>query len=105
MPHASSLARAALAVALAVASSATGAQAQACANRDLVVARLEERYGETLQSLGLNQNNSLVEVYASEETGTWTILLTRPDGVACLIAAGQMWDAAPRQARARGKDA
>jgi hypothetical protein len=55
--------------------------------------------------MGLHQNNTLLEVYASEETGTWTILVTRPDGVACLIAAGQMWDGTPAPARARGKDA
>lgn len=112
MPHASRLARAAVALGLAIATPGVEAQTlapieaqTACADRTQVVSRLEERYGETLQSMGLNQNNTVVEVYASEETGTWTILVTRPDGVACLIAAGQMWDGTPAPARARGKDA
>jgi hypothetical protein len=69
-----------------------------CADRADVVSRLAERYGETLQSMGLNQNNTILEVYASEETGTWTILLSRADGTACLVAAGQMWDGTPAQA-------
>jgi hypothetical protein len=30
----------------------------------------------------------LVELFASPETGSWTILVTRPDGVTCLLAAG-----------------
>lgn len=114
MPHASRLApaaaRAVVALGLAVATPAADAQtiapseAQAtCAERTQVVSRLEERYGETLQSMGLHQNNTVLEVFASEETGTWTILVTRADGVTCLIAAGQMWDGTP--AGPRGKDA
>jgi hypothetical protein len=110
MPHASRLARAAVALGLAVATPGAEAQtlapteAQAtCADRTQVVSRLEERYGETLQSMGLHQNNSVLEVFASEETGTWTILVTRADGVTCLIAAGQMWDGTPWGPR--GKDA
>lgn len=72
---------------------------QACAARDQVVRKLEERFGETLRSIGLHQSDGVVEVYSSEETGTWTILMTRPDGISCLISSGQMWeqDAAPLQ--------
>lgn len=71
------------------------AQAQsrtACAERSQVIARLAEKYGETLQSLGLHNNNAVVEVYASDSTGSWTILMTKPDGVACLVASGEMWE-------------
>jgi hypothetical protein len=31
----------------------------------------------------------VVEVYASSETGSWTIVVTRPGGPTCLVAAGQ----------------
>jgi hypothetical protein len=70
----------------------------ACADRDQLITRLEERYGETLQSVGLQHNNEVLEVYASDSTGTWTILVTHPDGNACLVASGQMWEklAAPQ---------
>jgi hypothetical protein len=63
------------------------------------VRKLEERFGETLRSVGLQQDENLVEVYSSERTGTWTILMTRPDGMTCLLASGQLWeqDAAPLQ--------
>jgi hypothetical protein len=106
MHQVSRLARAAVALGLALATPMAEAQTQTpCADRAQVVSRLEERYGETLQSMGLNQNNTVLEVYASEETGTWTILVSRADGTACLIAAGQMWDGTPAPARARGKDA
>ncbi len=65
---------------------------QACANRTQVVQRLEQRFGETLKSIGLHRDDAVVEVYSSEATGTWTILLTRTDGISCLLAAGQRWE-------------
>jgi hypothetical protein len=73
------------------------AQNPNCAEREQVVSRLAERYGETLQSMGLRGDNGVMEIYASEETGTWTILITGPDGMACMVAAGELWegDAAP----------
>ncbi len=64
----------------------------ACASRDLVAQRLAERFGETPRSTGLNRNDGLVEVFASDVTGTWTILKTMPDGVSCLLAAGRLWE-------------
>ena len=68
----------------------THAQAQAnCHPRDLVVTRLAERYGESRQSIGLAANNTVVEVFASLDTGTWTITVTRPGGPACLVASGE----------------
>ena len=69
------------------------AQGQAsCAQRDMIVERLASKYGESRQSAGLNQNNGMVEVFASEETGTWTILVTMPNGISCLMAAGKAWE-------------
>lgn len=68
------------------------AQVQPCAERDKVVQRLNNTYGETVRSMGLGANNGMMEVYASEETGTWTITVTMPDGQTCLIASGQAFE-------------
>lgn len=72
----------------------------ACARRDTVVRKLAENFGETLRSVGLHRSDGIVEIYSSDETGTWTILMTRPDGISCLMSSGQMWeqDATPLQA-------
>lgn len=67
------------------------AQGASCADRKLIVDRLSTKYGETRQSAGLNQNNGMVEVFASSDTGTWTILVTMPNGMSCLMAAGKAW--------------
>lgn len=76
----------------------------ACANRDLVVQQLAERYGESLQSMGLHGQGGVLEVWASDETGTWSILITSPDGKACMIAAGKMWEPDARPLGPQGKD-
>ncbi|MCK4711702.1 MAG: hypothetical protein KAT26_02350 [Marinosulfonomonas sp.] len=63
-----------------------------CGERDAVVARLANAYGETRQSIGLAANNAVIEVFASDETGTWTITVTTAGGVTCLIASGQAYE-------------
>ena len=74
---------------LALLVSATPAVAQQnCAPRDAIVNSLKAQYGETVQSSGLSEDGVLVEVYASDETGTWTITYTLPDGLTCLVASG-----------------
>ena len=87
---------------------ATQAVAQggaSCANRDLIVDRLETKYGERRQSAGLNQNNGMVEIFASDDTGTWTILVTMPNGMSCLMAAGKAWQGETAAVEAPGEGA
>lgn len=75
--------------------------AQHCAPRAAVVERLASQYGETRKSMGLGANNAVVEVYASEDTGTWTITVTMTSGITCLVASGlafeQLADVLPPQ--------
>ena len=63
-----------------------------CADRARVVERLATGYGESRQSIGLGANNSVIEVFASVETGTWTITVTTPAGLTCLVASGQAFE-------------
>ncbi len=76
-----------------------------CAPRDAVVTQLATRYGESRQSIGLGANNAMIEVFASTETGTWTILATRPSGVACIVAAGQAFETLAEALPGKGNDA
>lgn len=77
--------------ALCTVSSSVHAQ-QLCGPRQAVVDRLSNQYGETRRSMGLGTNNGVVEVYASDQTGTWTITITLPDGRTCLMAAGESYE-------------
>lgn len=90
----------------AIGSSAVEAQqSRNCAPRETVVDRLADGYGETRQSMGLGANNSVVEVFASEESGTWTITVTMPNGMTCLVASGQAFEELAEALPAKGNDA
>ncbi len=72
---------------------ATAQMNRNCGTRDHVVTRLADKYGETRRSMGLGANNQIVEIFASDETGTWTITVTMPTGMTCLVASGQAFEA------------
>ena len=67
-------------------------QQQNCGARKAVVDRLIEKYGESRQSIGMAPKGRVVEVFASPETGTWTITVTSPNGMMCLVASGQSYE-------------
>lgn len=82
------------AIALLAAVAPLGAEAQQnCAPRDAVLQRLAERYGESRRSIGLAPQGRVVEVFASGDSGSWTITVTLPNGVTCLVASGQAFEA------------
>lgn len=49
---------------------------------------LAKRYGEVQRSMGLVQDNTVMELYANEKTGTWTLTVTVQEGMTCFVAAG-----------------
>ena len=80
-------------------------QAQtACGSRDRIVERLAEKYGEQHRGSGLQDPSRLVEVWISQSTGTWTLLFTRADGLACIAASGSNWLDYPPRLAAAGVD-
>ena len=82
---------AAFATALTVAASTPAlAQAQNCAARETIVAKLAKTYAEEPVSLGVTAQGGLLEVLASPD-GTWTILVTLPNGPTCLMSHGDGW--------------
>jgi hypothetical protein len=78
--------------------------APACAVRKVVVGQLAERYQETRRGIGMTANASVLEVFASED-GSWTITVTLPSGMTCLVASGQGWEALAEDLPAKGDPA
>ena len=62
-----------------------------CTGRDDILKALGSKYSEAPVAMGLAANGTVLEVLASDG-GTWTIIFTRPNGVSCVVAAGQSWE-------------
>lgn len=73
-----------------------------CAPRDALVAQLEKSYGEILSARGLQGPNALIEVFASAESGSFTVLMSRPDGISCIVSTGTHWLPEPATAQKKG---
>lgn len=63
-----------------------------CGQHTKIIDVLEKRYGETARGIGVVSDKGVMQVYVSEEKGTWTILMTNPQGTTCLLAAGRGWE-------------
>lgn len=64
------------------------ADEQVCMSADEMKASLIDWYGERPVSEPSDNN---AQIWASAETGTWTMIKTHTDGSACVIAQGTDW--------------
>lgn len=75
---------------LALAGTAMAAQ-PVCSARSDILAKLANAYHEQPNSVAVTAEGSLLEVLTSSDDTTWSILITAPNGVSCLVAAGKDW--------------
>ena len=68
-----------------------------CGERQSFLSHLGKNYHEATTAMGLTSSGKVIEVLTSDK-GTWTIIVTNPDGRSCLIAAGEEWEAVKRVA-------
>ena len=61
-----------------------------CRARDGLLTQLEQKYGEVPVAIGV-ADGRLIELLTTKDGMTWTIILTSPKGVSCLIASGEGW--------------
>lgn len=66
-----------------------------CPARHEVADYLATEFQEQPVASGLANNGGVVEVFASDDKETWTIIITMPTGQSCMIAAGQGWEPHP----------
>ena len=71
---------------------ASGQHLAQCGNRAAIVCNLSKKYDETRQSVGLGADNALVEIFASNATGSWTITVTKAGGPTCLVASDRAFE-------------
>jgi hypothetical protein len=66
-----------------------------CHNDAEIDKQLSGKYEEAPVAFGLQSNGNLLQVYASDVKGTWTVVSTTPNGMSCIVAAGQKWESLP----------
>ena len=86
-----------LAIAMTVLALAFGAgpvavQQPACSERSDVLDHLNNQYSEAPVAMRLANSGGVVEIFSSKPGKSWTIILTMPNGMSCMIAAGENWE-------------
>jgi hypothetical protein len=66
-----------------------------CDQRNSVLGHLAENYKEAPVAFGVTSDGRLIEVLSTNGGGTWTIIVSMPNGTTCLIAAGEAWRTRP----------
>ena len=70
------------------------ASAAPCAARDDLIEKLAANFDEVPVGMGLTWDGRILEIVASGD-GSWTILITTPDGMTCGVASGEAWSRPP----------
>ncbi len=78
-----------LAILLFAGSPSIAAAQTVCVDRAAMLDGLAAEYGEQLTEVKMIENFGLVEVLKSPSKGTWTIILTKPSGISCMLAVGE----------------
>ncbi len=94
-----SLGATALAVALVVGFRATASAQSVCTTHAEVIEQLGNRHSEAPVAIGLSGSGGVIEVFATSDGSTWTIIITMPDGTSCMMAAGEAWETLPAPVR------
>lgn len=76
-----------------------------CDSRETVTALLADRYGETRRAIGIAGQSAVMELFAADATGTWSITMTLPDGRMCLMASGSNYETVTDELPAGGNPA
>lgn len=82
-----------------------GFAAPQCGPRAALLAELTNKYNETRRGIGVAANNQVMELFASADTGSWTITVTLPEGTTCLVASGQNFESISEELPAKGDPA
>lgn len=74
-----------------------------CGKRVEIIKALAKKYKEAPKFIAIAGQTNLVEIFISK-AGTWTILMTTPQGQTCIVAAGDSWEQLPPVTIIEGPD-
>ncbi len=62
-----------------------------CLERGEFIEILSSAYGETRHVIALERSGGIMEWWANDLTGTWTLTMSPPAGPICIVASGEYW--------------
>lgn len=69
-----------------------------CGDRTKFIETLAKKFDESPSAFGIASQRNLVELFVSK-SGSWTMIMTSPNGTACIVATGQSWEQFPATAK------
>ena len=87
-----------MALALMLGPRAPASAQSVCMTHGEVTQKLGSRYTEAQIAMGLASNGAVLELFSSGDGATWSIVVTTPDGVSCVVASGEEWEQSERVA-------
>ncbi len=63
-----------------------------CTTHPEIAKQLKSRHSEAPVAIGLADNAGVIEVFSAGDGSTWTMVLTLPDGMSCVMATGEAWE-------------
>lgn len=70
----------------------------ACDLREAILKKMLLGYKELPSARGITANGSVIELLVSPDGETWAMMQSLPNGVSCMIATGESWEAVERKA-------
>jgi len=64
-----------------------------CTDRSSALKHLSAAYQEEPVAMGLASSGGVIEVLTNDKGTSWSIIVTMPSGVTCLVASGEGWEA------------
>jgi hypothetical protein len=65
--------------------------AKNCMDRKVLVLRLAARYQEAPSWRGATSRGLMLEIFTNADGGTWTLAVSTPTGMSCMVASGEGW--------------
>jgi hypothetical protein len=65
--------------------------ANLCTPRAAMIDALARKYHEQRRGMGIASRTGVLEFYVSQK-GTWTMVMSMPNGISCIVAAGKDWE-------------
>ncbi len=72
-----------------------------CMPHDDFRVELQRNFSEAPVAIAIANNGSLIELYAKRDKSSWTLVMTRPSGLSCVLVAGEELNELPTREEER----